>query len=131
MSTPLEGENDIVNPVSHAKAGELYSEREISYTYEAEVRTLQSIFEDSAAPKVIDLLSLDVEGGELEVLRGIVFTHTNFHFILVESRSFEKLNKFLIHKNYRLISQLTHHDFLFIWNQSNLLSVEVSEFLTS
>ena len=50
------------------------------------------------APKLIDFLSLDVEGSELEVLNGIDFTVYNFKFILVESRDDDEMIKYLIIK---------------------------------
>jgi FkbM family methyltransferase len=118
MSTPLEGRNDIADPRNHAKLGERHSEREKSFVFEVEARTLQSIFYEVGAPAVIDFMSLDVEGGELEVLNGIDFKKTNFDFILIETRSFEKICNFFETVNYKFVAQMSHHDFLFTWNES-------------
>jgi FkbM family methyltransferase len=48
-------------------------------------RTLTSILKDSKAPSVIDFLSIDVEGSELEVLDGIDFSLYKFSYIIIES----------------------------------------------
>ena len=69
--------------------------------------------EVSNAPKLVDLLSLDVEGAELEVLKGIDFSKFNFKYILVESRSVENLKNYLIPKNYELSQKYGEKDYLF------------------
>jgi FkbM family methyltransferase len=113
MSVALEGRNDILDPLEHAKSGEKYSDREQSFRFQAQARTLQSILDESGSPALIDLLSLDVEGGELEVLAGVDFQKTNFRYIVIETRSIDEVRKFLLSHNYRELSQLTHHDYLF------------------
>lgn len=123
MSTPLEGRSDIADPITHAKLGEQHSEKEKSFIFEVEARTLQSIFNEVSAPAVIDFMSLDVEGGELEVLNGIDFGKTNFDFILIETRSFKKICNFLDSVNYKFVAQLSHHDFLFTWNESKCTKI--------
>ncbi len=115
MSVALEGENDIQDPVAHAKAGESHSDKEKVYVFTANARTLQSVLEEANSPTIIDLLSLDVEGGELEVLSGIDFDRTNFKYIVIETRSIKEVRKLLIPKFYEEIAQLTHHDYLFRW----------------
>ncbi|WP_158222564.1 FkbM family methyltransferase [Rhodopirellula sp. MGV] len=52
---------------------------------EVTARTLQSIL-DECSVRHVDLLSLDVEGYELEVLKGVAFDKTTFDWILVEVR---------------------------------------------
>jgi FkbM family methyltransferase len=115
MSIALEGENDIADPVAHAKAGESHSDREEAYIFSAPARTLQSIVDEAKSPRVIDLLSLDVEGGELEVLKGINFEQTNFKYMVIETRSINEVRGFLNLKNYEEIVKLSHHDYMFRW----------------
>ena len=117
MSVALEGINDIKDPIAHAIAGEIHSEKEKTFTFHARARTLQSILDESKSPKLIDLLSLDVEGGELEVLGGIDFNRTNFRYIVIETRSINEIRLLLKAKNYEEIAQLSHHDFLFKLDQ--------------
>ena len=68
---------------------------------------------ESQVPKTIDFLSLDVEGAEIEVLKGIDFKKYRFKYILVESRNIENICKFLNLQNYEVIEKLSHHDYLF------------------
>jgi hypothetical protein len=54
-----------------------------------------------------------VEGGEIEVLKGIDFEKNKFRYLLIETRSIEKVTRFLESKNMILDSQLSHHDYFF------------------
>jgi FkbM family methyltransferase len=114
MTTPMQGLSDIGDRESHAQSGQkfLRSEEKVS-TFSAKARTLSSILDDACAPLTIDLLSLDVEGGELEVLGGVDHSKYRFKWILVESRSKQKISDFLGNLGYGFHSQLTGHDFLF------------------
>ena len=62
---------------------------------------------------MIDFLSLDVEGAELDVLNGIDFNNYNFKNILIETKNFDKIHNFLIKKNYIFIETMSYHDYLF------------------
>jgi len=75
--------------------------------------TLDSILHKSNAPQTIDLLSLDVEGAEIAVLSGINFEEYKFRYILVESRSPERLKSFLSERSYKFVENLSDHDLLF------------------
>ena len=48
------------------------------------VRTLDEILTEARAPSPIDLLSVDVEGHELDVLRGFDFARWRPRLILLE-----------------------------------------------
>jgi FkbM family methyltransferase len=113
MTVALQGENDLQNRADHAAKGEKFLSNGKVYKFKAQARTLQSILEEVGAPTRIDLLSLDVEGGELEVLNGIDFERYTFRFVLIETRSFEKVSEFLSRRGMGLVAQLTHHDYLF------------------
>lgn len=82
-------------------------------TYEINVSTatLSNLLDKNKISKV-DFLSLDVEGFELTVLKGINFERHAPSFILVEVRH-QGIKDFLESKNYTQIAQLSHHDFLF------------------
>ena len=80
------------------------------------LKTLNSILIDSDAPKVIDFFSLDVEGMEMNVLKGVDFNSYNFKYLLIECvdlKKFEEVNDFLLKKNYIHIDTLTGWDYLF------------------
>jgi hypothetical protein len=79
----------------------------------------------------IDFFSLDVEGHEYEVLRGVNFEKLHIKYICVEIRNFNKneIFKLLEEKNFKLVENLTnfnkvanptwdgsHQDYLFVNN---------------
>ena len=62
---------------------------------------------------LIDLLSLDVEGAEIEVLKGIDHETYRFKYMCIECRNIEKLEKYLNQVGYLLIEPLSVQDYLF------------------
>ena len=74
--------------------------------------TLTKILDEISAPNLIDFFSLDVEGFEDQVIKGINFDKYNFKYFLIETKNDEVIN-FLINKNYCLIKKLSYHDLLF------------------
>lgn len=114
MTTPAGISTDCPDPEAQARGGYQYipaHERDI--VIHAPARTLQSILLEAQAPRVIDLLSLDVEGGEMEVLKGIDHSRFQFRFLLVECRRIDQLQEFLAPKGYSLVEKLSFHDYLF------------------
>jgi FkbM family methyltransferase len=83
-------------------------------TYEVEVpaRTLTSLWEEFIPGQPIDFLSLDVEGFEVEVLRGLDLRKVTPKFILVETYALEAVGG-LLGGHYDMIEKLTVHDYLF------------------
>ncbi len=82
-----------------------------SYQIEVPAKTLTAILEEVGVEK-IDFLSLDVEGYEANVLRGLAFDRYAPEYICVEARFFDDVNKILCSR-YSLVEQLTHHDYLY------------------
>jgi len=97
------------------------------------VSTLEKILDEidltNLNVKTIDLLSLDVEGYELEVLQGLNFNKYRPTYILIEIyiQQFNSIMKYLLENNYKLICNFsnynrednprwdgTHNDFLFM-----------------
>jgi len=68
------------------------------------IRTLDAILEEAGAPNPLDFLSIDVEGHEIEVLRGFDFAHWAPHLILLEDHV-ANLNRhrFMKSRGYRLV----------------------------
>ena len=86
---------------------------DLATTVDVPARTLTSVLEE-AAPETIDLLSLDVEGYEIHVLRGLDMTRYCPRFLLIECLTADTrvaLEEFLGGR-YRLVEQLTHRDYL-------------------
>ena len=114
MSSSIGLETDINNPQNHALIGKQFLERdEDNFNFGAIANQLNNILLKANAPKQIDFLSLDVEGAEIEVLKGINHNEYRFKFICIESRSIEKITDYLSINNYLMIEKLSHHDYLF------------------
>ena len=73
---------------------------------------MTKILDEVSAPNLVDFFSLDVEGFEDQVIKGINFDKYNFKYFLIEAKNEEVVN-FLVNKNYALIKKLSYHDFLF------------------
>ena len=106
--------NNKVDAKKHAQDGKKYllKNENIEEVW-VDTKTLNNIFEEINAPKLMDFLSLDVEGSELEVLNGINFLTYNFKFILIESRDDEEIKKYLISKKYNFLEKISKRDLLF------------------
>ncbi len=114
MSIAPNLELDIEDPELHAKEGLQFLEaNQSSFKFGAQARKLNEILIEASAPRTIDFLSLDVEGAEIEVLKGIDHEHFRFNYICIECRNLPKMQNFLATKGYQLVDQLTFHDYLF------------------
>lgn len=133
MTISLSGENVITNRQLHAKEGLRHLLRgKKNYEFLAPAITLNEILILSEAPSVIDFLSLDVEGSEFEVLRGIDFKQFRFEVILIETRSIREIERFLNSNGYLMIGQVSKLDYLFSsapWMQHQDQKLVVDEFL--
>jgi len=69
------------------------------------------VLEDNNVVKV-DFLSIDVEGHEIDALMGLDLSKYQPTLILVETAQLEAIQE-LLHKHYRFVSALSHHDYLF------------------
>jgi FkbM family methyltransferase len=96
--------------IAHIKKG---AEVQNIETYEINVpaSTLNSILNKHGIGK-IDLLSLDVEGYELSVLKGIDFNKYRPKFILIEARYKEEIEKYL-QDLYIPVDKIGYYDILF------------------
>ena len=78
----------------------------------APARTTDSILAENGYP-MIDLFSLDVEGAELQVLKGIDFSKSRPRNFVIEARDPDVIGHFLQDKGYGMTEKLSHHDYLF------------------
>jgi FkbM family methyltransferase len=85
-----------------------------SYEIQVPARTLTSILDQHSVER-IDFLSLDVEGFELDVLKGIDFDKYKPSFMLIEARYREEIDSFL-NPLYEPITELSYHDVLYRHN---------------
>lgn len=72
-------------------------------------RNLESILEESNSPRIIDLLSIDVEGNEFDVLNGINFSNRIFNYILIETQKDSKAYKLLLANKYRHLETIAQN----------------------
>jgi FkbM family methyltransferase len=77
------------------------------YVIAVPTRTLDSILEEAEAQVPVDLLSVDVEGHEIEVLSGFKFEHWQPLLLLIEDHVGNlRTHRFLTGKGYRLIKRI-------------------------
>jgi len=97
---------------SYPEGHELFSKKEV---IKMKANRLQSLF-DKYDMKNIDLISIDVEGAELQVLNSIDFEKTNISVFLIENNyGLEKETEFLLDKGYYLFGNV-QWDSIFIKN---------------
>ena len=93
------------------------SEHEDIFKFKAQAETLTNIIKDNSEVAIIDFISLDVEGAEIEVLKGLDFKEITIKYLLIESRDLKKLEPFLVNFGFILIDKLSVHDYLFVNKQ--------------
>jgi FkbM family methyltransferase len=74
-------------------------------------QTLSSVVDQAGLPR-IDLLSLDVEGYELNVLRGLDLSRHAPQWVLVETAQPRRVGD-LLGRHYHAVGCLSHHDWLY------------------
>lgn len=117
MSIPVNLESDIAKPELHALIGKQFlAPHEENVAVGAVAKTLNSLLIEADAPSEIDLLSLDVEGAEIEVLNGVDFSLYSFKYMLIENRNFKKLCDYLDSRGYVFVEALSEQDYLFKLN---------------
>ena len=114
MSVPVGLETDISDPSEHAREGRQFLQHfEENVSFGAVAKTLNQILIDAEAPKIMDFLSLDVEGAEIEVLKGIDHDRFKFKYMCIENRNFDKLEQYMACYDYVFVENLSHWDYLF------------------
>ncbi len=107
--------NSLKNPeeqLKHLESGRKADKISRPYSIKVPAVTLESILDSFPSLPKIDFFSLDVEGYELDVLKGMNLEKYRPNYILVEARFFNEIYSFLSY-HYEMIEQLTHHDYLF------------------
>ena len=97
---------------AHCRLGAQIQETAVS-EFDVPARTLTSILDEAGAGR-IDLLSLDVEGYELQALNGLDIERFRPRYLLVEARFRDEIDRRL-NPYYDPIDELSHHDVLYRW----------------
>lgn len=102
------------NKTSKQERMEVIKKYNQPFEFEVEARTLNSILDECNFPQ-IDFFSLDVEGYEVEVLKGLDFSRHKPRFILVECRTRTDREAIETHlsNHYVFLEQLSHRDYLY------------------
>jgi|JTFP01.1.fsa_nt_gb FkbM family methyltransferase len=95
----------------HIKKGLKCQNINKEYIVKVRTSTLTNILKKHNVCK-IDFLSLDVEGFELQVLKGFDVKKFKPTFICIEANFFDEIDEFLS-PTHRIIDQLSHHDYLY------------------
>ncbi len=96
---------------NHVKRGSEIQKNVVPYEIEVPARTLTSIL-DECNVQEIDLFSLDVEGFELNVLKGLDLNKYKPRYILVEARFKKEIDVYLS-DFYVQVDKLSYHDYLY------------------
>jgi FkbM family methyltransferase len=82
-----------------------------SYEVKVPTRTLTSILDECKIDR-IDFFSLDVEGAELQVLKGLDLNKYRPKYMLIETTKKDEVEKY-ISNLYACIEQFSYHDYLY------------------
>lgn len=114
MTTAVNLESDLDSLAAHITESESYLKRGSVHSFRSPARTMNQILIESRLPNEIDFLSLDVEGAEMSVLKGIDHEKFRFKCILVECRNLNRMIEYLKDHSYILENKFSEHDYLFI-----------------
>jgi FkbM family methyltransferase len=96
----------------HLRKGLEVQKLDKTYTVQVPARTLTSVLDEVPSLAPIDFLSLDVEGYELQVLKGLDLAKYQPRYILVECNFWEDIDRYLA-PHYSLVKKMTHHDYFY------------------
>ena len=112
----LKGKNfslasDIQDPRAYAKLrGHFLGNSETVLEFGAMAPMLNALSFDAHVPKQIDFLSLDVDGAELEAIKGVDHQTFRFKSPLVECRDFTRFSDYLEKQGNRFVEKLFGQD---------------------
>jgi FkbM family methyltransferase len=98
----------------YAAKNKAFVQRDGNYEIKVPMRTLSAVL-DEAGVNDVDFFSLDVEGFEIEVLKGLDRSRYRIGALLVETHHIDAISKMLA-GTHVLAAKITHHDYMFVSN---------------
>jgi FkbM family methyltransferase len=95
----------------HVERGKIYMPEEKTFDFRARPLTISALL-DKHRVSHVDFMSIDLEGFEIQALKGLDFSRHRPTWLLVEERKPLELLSFLS-PWYALAEKLSHHDYLF------------------
>ena len=112
LMSVAEGAMDSKDLEDHVQEGLECQHIDESYSVDVQVLTFDQVLTDAGVTE-IDFMSLDLEGYELQAMRGMDFERFRPKYILIEVRDLEAMEEFLGQRDYRRVEKLTVHDYLY------------------
>ena len=116
MSTINDPERNLLSVEGHVATGSQFltpEEKALSgHRITVPALTVSAVLDNTGHAQV-DFFSLDVEGYELEVLKGIDFSRHRPHYFLIEARDKLGMDRFMAVQGYRYVAQWSEQDFLY------------------
>lgn len=114
MTTAVGQDTDLMDPAAHARLGaQFLPSHETVFEFGAVARRLDDLMTEARSPSLADFLSLDVEGMEIEVLKGLDHDRHRFRYMLIECRDLPKVTEYLFRHDYVFEASFSVHDHLF------------------
>ena len=111
MSVAIGLDVDDKTAAQHVNSGLRFSRNcGTSFSYGAKAATLTEILANLPLQRCFDLLSVDVEGNELSVLKGLDFARFKPLWILCEVRHPDEITEYLANKGYCIKHVLNQND---------------------
>ncbi len=116
MSTIDDPERNLLSVESHVATGRQFlteDEKALSgHRFAVPALTVSAVL-DNAGQARVDFFSLDVEGYEVEVLKGIDFSRHRPRYFLIEARDKPGIDRFMAMQGYRYVAQWSEQDYLY------------------
>ncbi len=116
MSTINDPQRNLLSVEGHVAAGNQFltaEQKALSGTRITVPALTVSAVLDGTGHTQVDFFSLDVEGYELEVLKGIDFSRHRPRYFLIEARDKQGMDRFMAMHGYRYVAQWSEQDFLY------------------
>ena len=102
LSNPLDVGNDMLVKIKDKLPGGFLKQFETTRSFKKITKTLTEIFAENNVPSVIQYMSVDIEGSDLDALKGLDFSNYTIEFLTIEwgggnaKQYLQDINSFLV-----------------------------------